>query len=222
MPPAPTCPPLGSNQRPSGLQPDARPAELDGHEWSRGDSNPWPSVCQTDALPTELQPHASGTGESNPALPDPKSGPVTVPVVPEAPDTAACAAEPGVHVCHPLWSSQPSVPPAEVGGSQGRHDSNVRHAGLESAALTKLSYAPMELVALQRKRRPVPVWEGGVDAAGVRYGRRLRPRFGFSLAVCSTGRPNMGMPVEPHSVGRSGSDEACHNMSVAPGVRCWR
>jgi hypothetical protein len=44
---------------------------------------------------------------------------------------------------------------------------------------------------------------------------RPSPRFGFSLAVTSMGRPTKeGMPAKPYSVCRCGSDEACHNMSA--------
>lgn len=136
-----------------------------GMEWSRGDSNPWPSVCQTDALPSELQPHASGTGESNPAFPDPKSGPVTVPDAPDCPASRQRSPTAGpsyaIH-CGVVNYQRRSAPKRRA--KQGRQDSNLRHAVLETAALTVLSYTPMNLLCHNENAARSLVWVGGVDA----------------------------------------------------------
>lgn len=171
----------------AGLQPAALPFTPREHAWTCPGSNRGPPPCRGGALPTALQAHTSGTRESNALHPGPKPGPVTVPDVPDCPSSRQSSPTAGPFVCHPLWSSQPSVPPAEVGGSQGRHDSNVRHAGLESAALTCLSYAPMKL-ALHAETPPGPGLGGRRSRLWCAYVRPL-PRFGFSLAVTSMGRP---------------------------------
>lgn len=57
---------------------------LRGIAWTCPDSNRGPLLCQSSALPAAPQAHESGTGESNPALPGPRPGPVTAPVVPDA------------------------------------------------------------------------------------------------------------------------------------------
>jgi hypothetical protein len=64
------------------------------------------------------------------------------------------------------------------------------------------------------KRRPVPVWVGGVSACEMRYLRRL-PRLGASLALTKKGRPIAATPASPHGSCRCGSEEACHHMSVS-------
>jgi hypothetical protein len=111
-------PPPGSNGvngQPPGLQPGALPPELDGHAWTWTRSNVLPPVGR-GALPTELQAHTSGTGESNPTLPGPKPGPVTAPVVPDCPTPQRLSPSPHrALVCHPLWNSQHTAPPARRG-----------------------------------------------------------------------------------------------------------
>lgn len=126
-------------------------------------------------------------------------------------------AGPASFVCHPLWSSQPSTPfRAEYAqGEAGAAGFEPATGGFGGRCATRLRHTPVKVVVLQRKRRPIPGWVGGASAVCVRYRRRL-PRLGLSLAVTSVGRPTQGMPANPHSLCRCGSDEACHNMSMTP------
>jgi hypothetical protein len=151
---------------------------------SQGCRTPLRIPARDSRTPVTCDPR-SGTRESNAVSLTPKVSGLTVSLVPGA--TGDCAP---VVSCHPLWSSQRTIPPGEARGSTHRRKDSNPHEPLWRRPCSRY-ITPISCSSRTNKNRPVPSRGGRRGRVFSRYPRHpgSHARALSARSPARTGKP---------------------------------